>query len=126
MLGKQIRSNATKSRERHEGCEIADDLNYIARKKKIKLRDQPNVDKQQRTLTPKAYMPSFAGIPGKPREILELFMKDQVFEVLTNYTNLDSTQHGNHKFALDVRVMKVFEAILCCLDIAVFRNKEYI
>ena len=50
-------------------------------------------------------MPSVAEVPRKPHEILELFLNDEIFEILTKYTVMYSAQHGNHNFALDVGEM---------------------
>ena len=112
LAEKQLRSNAMKSHERREDCEIAHKRSSCEGEKKFKIRDYHNVAIQQRTFTPKSYLLSIADVPGKPHEILELVLSDQVFEVLTKYTVMYSEQHRNHKFTLGVEEMKAFMAVL--------------
>ena len=83
LPGKQLRSIKTKSRERLEDCEIPDKRSSNVQKKKMKTLDWQVVDIKERTFTPKASMPSVAGVPRKPHEDLELFLNDELFEILT-------------------------------------------
>ena len=104
-------TDETDRRERLEDCKIPDKRSSNAWKKKLKTRDWLDVDIKERAFTLKASIQSVAVVPRKPQEILELFMNDEIFEILTNYTVMYSAQYGNHNFALDVGEMKVFVGI---------------